>query len=129
MEHTIAHRALGVLLFRANRLLDRAKPSQKGEATLIRSTHKDSATHGWNSYLPGTNQGNCRGFSLVAGLATRIRRSRQAMGYPWRADMDFSPMQKSVMAAMSLTALSEGRAIVKDSPLFTHSTAKLVFLT
>ena len=51
------------------------------------------------------------------------------MGYPWRANRGFSAMQKSAMAAMSLTALSEGRAIVKDSPLFTHSRAMLVFLT
>ena len=38
-------------------------------------------------------------------------------------------MQKSAMPAMSLTALFEGRAIVIDSPMFTHSMAMLVFLT
>jgi hypothetical protein len=62
---------------------------------------QDSANHGWNFYQPDTSQGNCRRFSHIGGAG-------QAMGYPWRADMGFSAMQKSAMAAMFLTALSEG---------------------
>ena len=128
MEHTIARRALDVLVFRANRLLNRAKLSQREKQHLSRSPHKIAPTSGGTL----TSRYKSRELSpLFANrwIGARIRGAGQAMGYPWRANSGFSAMQKSAMAAMSLTALSEGRAIVKDSPLFTHSRAMLVFLT
>ena len=111
LEHTIARRALDVLVFRANRLLNRAKPSQKGEATLIRSTHKiaRSFLNLRVEHLPAdTNQGNCRRFSPIAGLAHGLRGAGQAMEHPWRANSGFSAMQKSAMAAMLLDGLVRG---------------------
>ena len=94
---------------------------------LSRSPHKIAPTSGGT--LTSRYKSNCRRFSPIAGLAAWIGGTGQARGYSWRARRGFSAMQKSAMAAMSLTALSEGRAIVKDSPLFTHSRAMLVFLT